>query len=131
MEKYFSFCLKPQHPEFDPLYISAMFLDPYFSQMLTEQEEELAVNFLKTRASLSDDGSSGTSSTISSRTTAAEPVPTDNESQEGGPSPPKRLGLFKFVKLPGRQPGLPEIDSFSTRFANDIQTVRNLFRPLR
>jgi hypothetical protein len=44
-----------------------MFLDPYFSQLLTEREEELALDFLKTKSSLSDvDSSSNGSSTISS-----------------------------------------------------------------
>jgi hypothetical protein len=39
--------------------------------------------------------------------------------------------MFKFVKVPDRHLGQPEGDSFATRFGNDIQKVRNLFRPLR
>jgi hypothetical protein len=66
VEKYFTFCLRPEHPDFDPVYVSAMFLDPHFSQLLTGREEELALNFLKTKSSLCDvDSSSSGSSTIS------------------------------------------------------------------
>jgi hypothetical protein len=108
-----------------------MFLDPYLSQMLTDQEEMLALDFLKAKASLSDAGSRGSSSATSSTTAASEPLRTEDEGQEDGPSIPKRLQLFKFVKLPGRQAGLADRDNFSTRFGNDIQNVRNLFRPLR
>jgi hypothetical protein len=133
LEQYFSYCIKPKHPEFDAVYISAMFLDPYLSQMLSEQEEELALDFLKTRAYLSDkkedhSGSSGSAIFSACGTGTAE----GGEVQEDGPSLPKRLHLFKFVKISGRQHGLSDGDfGFSTRFGNDIQRVRNLFRPLR
>jgi hypothetical protein len=69
VEKYFTICLRPEHLDFNPVYVSAMFLDPYFSQLLTGRKEELALDFLKTKSSHGDVDSSG-SSTISGHATS-------------------------------------------------------------
>jgi hypothetical protein len=167
-----------------------MFLDPYLSQLLSPQEEELALRFLKTEACLQDmenesrlrkdhsdssrssssenqsneqgssSGKHGTSppilsQPINSQTPARQPTshgtgmnkPNGNQSdvsmqeQLDGISPeenvcsvPKRLRLFKFVKVPSadrRDETEPDVNSFGARFDRDIKKMQNLFRPLR
>jgi hypothetical protein len=49
MEQYFRHVLDPKCSEFDPIYYMATFLDPIFSQVLTPDQNKIAVNALKTR----------------------------------------------------------------------------------
>lgn len=161
VEHYFAFCSKAIHTDFDPVYVAAMYLDPYFSQMLSGEEVEEAVDYLKNRvyqadlrrptsgntassagtatsasagtASSASSASAGTSTSASGTSTSASRTskPRDQE-DDGGPSLPKRLHLFTFVKMPDKQAETPERDrGFDVRFRNDIKRVEELYEPLR
>jgi hypothetical protein len=189
VEKYFSFCIKPTHADFDPVYIAAVFLDPFLSQMLQEDDEADALDFLKSEvfkqhlkcARASGSSSAGTSSSFSagnsssvsagtssvvagttasaaaataypsasletaSTATSATSGPGTNSAAkaskragtgadleaEVGPTLPKRLELFKFLRMPEKQPGTPDRNSFDDNFRSDIEKVRRLYQPLR
>jgi hypothetical protein len=159
------------HADFDPVYMAAMFLDPFLSQLLTPEEESEAVDHLKDRVYLADlrntpsssgtSASAGTSTSVSAgcstsssagSSTAAEPgtstsasagtmnpatagasiSASDQQEQECGPTLPKRLQLFKFVKMPEKPSETTDRDrSFEVRFQKDVQTVKELYEPLR
>jgi len=168
VEDYFGFCLKMAHTDFDPVYMGAMFLDPFFSQMLSGTEEEEALDYLKNevfrkdvqhRASSAARGGSTSSSAGSN--TAASSAPSTSASSETstsasssassapctsssakinscgttgqkeavGPSLPKRLRLFKFVRI--EKDSSSDQHGFDERFRNDIDRVRKLYQPLR
>jgi len=164
VEQYFTFCNNPSHADFDPVYIAAMFLDPYLSQMLSELEEEEALDYLKTQVYLKDLRSPGTSASsaetgfsdpagtsasdsMGTSTSASAGISTSastgtsssasgtsrstDQQDDASPSLPKRLHLFKFVKMPEKQSSIPDRNSFDVRFRTDVERVRELFTPMR
>lgn len=106
---------------------------PYFSQMLSPTGEEEALDYLKNRVFLKDSRSltPETSSSAGSNTSSSGTSSSTVQEEDGGPSIPKRLHLFKFVKMPAQSGTFDRDRSFDVRFRNDIKKVQELFEPLR
>jgi hypothetical protein len=109
----FGFCKEISHPDFDPVYMAAMFLDPYFSQMLSVNKEEEAMDYLKAEVRQKDveqrasAATAGTSTSTADNNASDSPTPSTSSAtgsggtpdHEDGPSLPKQVHLFKFLKV--------------------------------
>ena len=115
-------------------------------QMLSGQEEAVALEHLKSevyrkdvlhRESTAADSTPPTSASAGPCTSASggKSVTAAGEAtgqQEDGSAPlPKRLCLFKFVKMPEKDQAAEEQVSFDERFRSDIEKIRKLYQPLR
>jgi hypothetical protein len=101
--------------------------------MLSPTGEEEALDYLKNRVFLKDSRSltPETSSSAGSNTSSSGTSSSTVQEEDGGPSVPKRLHLFKFVKMPAQSGTFDRDRSFDVRFRNDIKKVQELFEPLR
>lgn len=133
INSYFKFCLDHDHYTFNPMYVSATYLDPSCVEveMLTGQDETAAQEFLKEACKKLDANEAPSlckqSSTSSNSSDLASLEPEEVPAAISLPSNSKwsRFKSLK-VKVKGKEGPAPD-NSFEARFKKDLKLMEEMF----